>query len=297
MQHMNSPGIRQVYEQRIRELEEAGAQIYNITVSSPSLPSRPSAQCGSPDEGLTTPIPLSTQNSPFAPLASPYGSPPSASTASPSPTSSPPATPNGSASGTSPRPTRATALSRPSPTSRPGTAPTTPPPAPSATAPGGGTAPRARASTTPLPAGRWAAPFGPLSAGGGRRRGRPSTRRASTRPATGRSSRWTGCWCPTGGRAGTAARARPCRRTRGTPVASVPVGLDGFATPFALGLYGRQFGEAKLVRVASAMEDLFRWRETPRWHNAETRQDRPWDAPWPGYTCSRESLARFECTE
>lgn len=83
----------------------------------------------------------------------------------------------------------------------------------------------------------------------------------------------------------------------GYPIVSVPIGLDGFSTPFALGIYGRQFGEAKLVRVASPMEDLFRWRETPQWHNAETRQDRPWDAPWPGYTCSKESLMRFACTE
>lgn len=29
---MNSPGIRQVYEQRIEQLKEAGAEIYNITV-------------------------------------------------------------------------------------------------------------------------------------------------------------------------------------------------------------------------------------------------------------------------
>ncbi|KAK6220689.1 hypothetical protein LQW54_001880 [Pestalotiopsis sp. IQ-011] len=32
--HMNSPGIRQVYEERIEQLKEAGAEIYNITASS-----------------------------------------------------------------------------------------------------------------------------------------------------------------------------------------------------------------------------------------------------------------------
>lgn len=80
----------------------------------------------------------------------------------------------------------------------------------------------------------------------------------------------------------------------GYPIASVAVGLDGFSTPFGLCIYGRQFGEAKLVKVASAMEDLFGWAEKPRWFNYDTAKG-PGDASWPGFTCSSESLDRGAC--
>lgn len=80
----------------------------------------------------------------------------------------------------------------------------------------------------------------------------------------------------------------------GYPIAAVPIGVDGFATPYGLCVYGRQYGEAKLVKVASAMEDLFRWNEKPLWYNYDTAEG-PWDAPWPGYTCSTDSLDRYAC--
>ncbi|KAK6214581.1 hypothetical protein LQW54_004303 [Pestalotiopsis sp. IQ-011] len=75
----------------------------------------------------------------------------------------------------------------------------------------------------------------------------------------------------------------------GYPVAALPVGQTGYAVPFGFCLWGCQWGEAKLVEVASAMEDLFRWRGVPQWHNYETAQG-IWDSPWPGYSCSEESL-------
>ncbi|KAK7994278.1 amidase signature enzyme [Apiospora marii] len=249
--HMNSPGIRQVYQQRIKELEEAGAQIYNIS------------------------------NSPFTPLANEYGAGQR--------TSVPPERqhsiafahllaagyaewlrswrfPEGDARhGTLKSIADVTAWNR----------------AHNATTGAIGNGvwwwdvetgqsfyDAAAATNGTLGSNFWTA-FG----GDGRRRGRPSTR-------------------PT-----FISACAPLPSYAGYPIASVPIGLDGFSTPFALGIYGRQFGEAKLVRVASAMEDLFRWHETPRWHNVEARQDRPWDASWPGYTCSKESLARFECTQ
>ena len=80
----------------------------------------------------------------------------------------------------------------------------------------------------------------------------------------------------------------------GYPIAAVPVGQDGFSTPFGLCVYGRQYGEAKLVKVASAMEDLFRWNEKPHWHNYDTAEG-PWELPWPGYSCSDESLDHQAC--
>lgn len=104
-----------------------------------------------------------------------------------------------------------------------------------------------------------------------------------------------GLLVPNGRAGGYSSPCAPMPSYAGYPIASVPIGLDGFSTPFAMGVYGRQYGEAKLVQVASAMEDLFQWNETPQWHNAETAKG-PWDAPWPGYTCSTTSLDRHECT-
>ncbi|KAH8888545.1 amidase signature enzyme, partial [Thozetella sp. PMI_491] len=80
----------------------------------------------------------------------------------------------------------------------------------------------------------------------------------------------------------------------GYPVAAVPIGQSGYGVPYGICVYGRRFGEAKLVRVASAMEDLFRWNATPLFWNYETAHGR-WDAPWPGYTCTTESLERYAC--
>jgi amidase len=103
-----------------------------------------------------------------------------------------------------------------------------------------------------------------------------------------------GLLMPNGRDGGYGDACAPVPSYAGYPIASVPIGLDGYSTPYAIGIYGRQWGEAKLVKVASAMEDLFRWNEKPQWHNVETAKG-PWDAPWPGYTCSTESLGRFAC--
>ncbi|KAK5081250.1 hypothetical protein LTR05_008044 [Lithohypha guttulata] len=81
----------------------------------------------------------------------------------------------------------------------------------------------------------------------------------------------------------------------GYPIAQVPIGMDGYSVPFGLCVYGRQYGEAKLVEVASAMEDLFQWNARPLWYNYETAKG-PWEAIWPGYTCSRSSLSQYGCT-
>jgi amidase len=103
-----------------------------------------------------------------------------------------------------------------------------------------------------------------------------------------------GLLIPNGRDGGNGNACAPVPSYAGYPIASVPIGLDGYSTPYAIGIYGRQWGEAKLVRVASAMEDLFQWNEKPQWHNVETAEG-PWDAPWSGYTCSTESLDRYAC--
>ncbi|KAF7562834.1 hypothetical protein G7046_g1293 [Stylonectria norvegica] len=77
----------------------------------------------------------------------------------------------------------------------------------------------------------------------------------------------------------------------GYPVASVPVGQNGYDVPCGMCIYGREWGEAELIRVASAMDDLFQWTATPKWHNYKTAQG-PWDPKWPGYPCTHESLDR-----
>lgn len=81
----------------------------------------------------------------------------------------------------------------------------------------------------------------------------------------------------------------------GYPVATVPIGQSGYSVPSGICIFGREYGEAKLVRVASAMEDLFRWKGTPRYYNVEA--EGRWEAAWPGYTCSDESLDRYACEE
>ena len=80
----------------------------------------------------------------------------------------------------------------------------------------------------------------------------------------------------------------------GYPIASVPIGQSGYSVPCGFCIYGREYGEAKLVRVASAMEDLFQWSATPQWHNYKTAHGR-WETAWPGYACSTESLDRYAC--
>ncbi|CAI6332143.1 unnamed protein product [Periconia digitata] len=101
---------------------------------------------------------------------------------------------------------------------------------------------------------------------------------------------------PNGRNGGYGNACAPLPSYAGYPVASVPIGLDGYSTPFAFGIYGRQWSEGSLIKVSSAMEDLFHWNEKPLWHNVDTAAG-PWDAPWPGYTCSMESLDRSSCEE
>ncbi|KAK8061838.1 hypothetical protein PG994_008204 [Apiospora phragmitis] len=272
--HMNSPGIRKVYEERIKELKEAGAQIYNIS------------------------------NSPFATLANEYGAGQHSTV--------PAAFQHGI--------TFATLLAAgygewlrhwifPETDARHGTL--------NSVADMAAWNAAHNASTGALGNGTWwwdpktgqsfydaaAATNGTLGRafwaafGWGRTTAREAIDEAHVyRTDNGILIELDGLLVPNGRAGGYSSACAPMPSYAGYPIASVPVGLDGFATPFALGVYGRQFGEAKLVRVASAMEDLFRWREVPRWHNVGTRQDRPWDAPWPGYTCSKESLARYACT-
>lgn len=82
----------------------------------------------------------------------------------------------------------------------------------------------------------------------------------------------------------------------GYPIAAVPIGMDSYLTPYGLCVYGQQYSEAKLVRIGSAMEDLFQWNEKPMWHGYQTAHG-PSEAPWPGYTCSTSSLDRYGCDE
>ena len=103
-----------------------------------------------------------------------------------------------------------------------------------------------------------------------------------------------GVLVPNGRDGGQGDACAPLPSYAGYPIAAVPIGQDGYSTPFGLCIYGRQYGEAKLVKVASAMEDLFRWNNKPAWHNYETAKG-PWDNPWPGYTCSKSSLDRYAC--
>lgn len=80
----------------------------------------------------------------------------------------------------------------------------------------------------------------------------------------------------------------------GYPIAQVPLGQSGYSIPYGLCIWGRQWSEGNLVRVASAIEDLVRWKGVPEWHNYETAPAR-WQAPWPGYTCSEDSLDNYAC--
>ena len=84
----------------------------------------------------------------------------------------------------------------------------------------------------------------------------------------------------------------------GYPVASVPIGQSGYSLPAGICIYGTRWGEAKLVRVASAMEDLFRWNAKPQYFNYEIGADRAdarIDDHFPGYACTEESLERYAC--
>jgi len=118
----------------------------------------------------------------------------------------------------------------------------------------------------------------------------------SVNPATGETESVTldGLLVPNGRGGGYGNACASVPAYAGYPVAAVPIGLDGFSTPFGICVYGRKFGEEKLVEVASALEDLFQWNEQPKWHGYDTARG-PWLAPWPGYTCSNSSLEAYSC--
>lgn len=103
-----------------------------------------------------------------------------------------------------------------------------------------------------------------------------------------------GLLIPNGRAGGYSSACAPIPSYAGYPIAAVPIGLDAYSTPYGMCVYGRQWGEAKLVKVASAMEDLFQWNEKPQWYNIGNAE-RPWEAPFPGYTCSPDSLERYTC--
>lgn len=103
-----------------------------------------------------------------------------------------------------------------------------------------------------------------------------------------------GVLVPNGRGGGQGNACAPLPSYAGYPIAAVPTGMDGFSTPYGICVYGKKYGEAKLVRVASAMEDLFQWNDQPQWYNYETASG-PWHATWPGYSCTTSSLDRYAC--
>ncbi|KAJ6558480.1 amidase family protein [Mycena vulgaris] len=82
----------------------------------------------------------------------------------------------------------------------------------------------------------------------------------------------------------------------GYPAITVPVDLDPYHLPIGLGIWGRQFSEEKLVKWASAMEDLFQFNKDfePQYFNYDT-EVMPFHARWPGWSCSQQSLAALSC--
>lgn len=80
-------------------------------------------------------------------------------------------------------------------------------------------------------------------------------------------------------------------RVLGTPLRRCRSGRARVRCHVYIARMDGQYGEAKFVRVTSAMANLFQWKITPRYRkvNAEGR----WEAAWPGYTCSEESLDRY----
>jgi amidase len=80
----------------------------------------------------------------------------------------------------------------------------------------------------------------------------------------------------------------------GYPAAGVPIGQNGYSIANSICVYGRKYGEAKLVSVASAMEDLFQWTADPQYYNYKTAAG-IWETPFPGYACTEESLDRYAC--
>ncbi|KAH6957759.1 amidase signature domain-containing protein [Ilyonectria sp. MPI-CAGE-AT-0026] len=80
----------------------------------------------------------------------------------------------------------------------------------------------------------------------------------------------------------------------GYPIASVPIGQSGYSLPCGICVYGRKYSEPKLIRVASAMEDLFRWNAKPKFYNYKTAKGR-WETLWPGYVCTEDSLDHYGC--
>lgn len=56
----------------------------------------------------------------------------------------------------------------------------------------------------------------------------------------------------------------------------------------------RNANPGQLVKHGSALEDLWRWDVTPKYANLNTTKV-PFDARWPGYSCSFASLRNLTC--
>ncbi|KAK4507075.1 hypothetical protein PRZ48_000809 [Zasmidium cellare] len=65
------------------------------------------------------------------------------------------------------------------------------------------------------------------------------------------------------------------------PGITIPIDVDGFNVPMGLGIWGRAYDEGKLVRWASAMEDLFQFNKhfEPEFVNYDSTKI-PFDARW-----------------
>ena len=72
--------------------------------------------------------------------------------------------------------------------------------------------------------------------------------------------------------------------------------IDGHSVPMGLEIWGKSFAEPNLVKWVSAMESLFQFDcdFEPQFHNYNTTKI-PFDARWPGYSCSIESLDHLVC--
>ncbi|EMC98278.1 hypothetical protein BAUCODRAFT_146833 [Baudoinia panamericana UAMH 10762] len=81
------------------------------------------------------------------------------------------------------------------------------------------------------------------------------------------------------------------------PAVTIPINVDGFNVPMGLGIWGTSYSEARLVKWASATESLFEFAAEfqPEFYNYNTTKI-PFDARWPGYTCTYDSLAHLGCS-
>ncbi|KZV62379.1 amidase signature enzyme [Peniophora sp. CONT] len=81
------------------------------------------------------------------------------------------------------------------------------------------------------------------------------------------------------------------------PGITIPIDIDPWKLPLGLGIWGRAYGEASMIKWASAMEDLFQFNANfePEFINYNTTK-MPFDARWPGYSCTIDSLTHLGCS-